>query len=198
MSVEAPRDTGAALISHWDWVEKKGLLPKNTARSLKSAAKQILSVEQDWERLRVSDLDVDGLIARFRNLSDLSPGSLAVYESRFRTAVDSYLAYLENPTTYRPGSRTKAQNDKSSEPGTRRRKSVAAGDSARAPAGSSGSSRAPAASRVDSVGMVMFPFPLRPGVLAELRLPLDLTKKEGERIAKFVETIGLDSDGMGE
>src|ERR1035437_3253577 len=87
------RGTGLAFVQHWDWVADKGLMPRATARAHRAAASQILKVEEGWEDLDVRGLDADALIARFRNLSDLSPTSLATYESRFRSGLASYLAY---------------------------------------------------------------------------------------------------------
>ena len=36
---------------------------------------------------------------------------------------------------------------------------------------------------------VTYPFPLRPGVICELRLPVDLTQTEARRLAEWVETL---------
>src|SRR5258708_5192633 len=96
------RGTGLAFVQHWDWVAEKGLMPRNTALSIRTSASKILKIEEDWEGVDVRQLDVDALVARFRNLSQLAPVSLATYESRFRSGLASYLAYLDKPTSYQP------------------------------------------------------------------------------------------------
>jgi hypothetical protein len=39
---------------------------------------------------------------------------------------------------------------------------------------------------------VSYPFPLRPGMLAQISLPADLTKAEAKRLAAFVESLAMD------
>ena len=102
------RGTGLAFVQHWDWVAEKGLLPKNTALSIRTSVSKILGIEEEWESVDVRRLDVDALIARFRNASNLAPNSLATYKSRFRTGLASYLAYLDNPTSYQPKGRRRS------------------------------------------------------------------------------------------
>jgi hypothetical protein len=40
--------------------------------------------------------------------------------------------------------------------------------------------------------MVTYPYPVRPGLLAQLKLPANLTAKEATRLAKFVESLAFD------
>jgi len=42
------------------------------------------------------------------------------------------------------------------------------------------------------VRMMTYPFSVREDVVAELRLPVDLTPKEAERLAQFIAAIALD------
>src|SRR5262249_4879216 len=61
--------------------------------------KKILEIEQDWEEIDLSQLDVEGLIVRFRNLKglDYTPNSLTEYERRFKRAIEMFLKYAEDP-----------------------------------------------------------------------------------------------------
>lgn len=77
-------------------------MPASTARAIRAAVSQTLKIDDNWENVDVLLLDVNRLIARFRNLSKLAPGSLATYESRFRSGLESYLAYLDNPRPINP------------------------------------------------------------------------------------------------
>lgn len=177
------RGTGLALVRHWDWVAEKGLMPRNTALSIRGAVFQILKIEDGWETADVRRLDVDGLISRFRNLSKLSPASLATYESRFRSGLDSYLAYLDNPTTYQPKSRASARRGVVQRPRPKK-----ADESPSAP----GQTADPAGPTVASSGsLIVYPFPVRPNLFAELKLPSDLTLSEARRMGKFLEAVAL-------
>ncbi|MGA7362837.1 MAG: hypothetical protein WBZ07_07785 [Candidatus Dormiibacterota bacterium] len=71
------RGRGLAFVQHGDWVAEKGLMPRATALAHGAAASKILKIESGWEGIDVSEVDVEALFARFRNLSDLSPTSLA-------------------------------------------------------------------------------------------------------------------------
>jgi len=183
------RGTGLAFVQHWDWVAEKGLIPASTARAIRASVSQILKIDDNWESVDVRGLDVDSLIGRFRNLSKLAPGSLATYESRFRSGLESYLAYLDNPTSYQPRARKPAQRD---EKPTSKSKNTA---TVQTTVGSSGTSfNVPLAG--SGAKLVVYPFPVRPNVFAELKLPADLTVDEALRLSAFLKAVAL-SDGSG-
>jgi hypothetical protein len=178
------RGTGLAFVQHWDWVAEKGLMPPATARAIRAAVSQILKIDDSWENVDVHRIDVDGLIARFRNLSKLAPGSLATYESRFRSGLDSYLAYLDNPTSYQPRTRKPGQRDDKQAPKSRVQERIESGG------GSAGSSIVlPVVG--SSAKLVVYPFPVRPDVFAELKLPADLTIDEALRLGAFLKALAL-------
>lgn len=182
------RGTGLAFVQHWDWVAEKGLIPRASALATRAAVSQILKIDDNWESTDVRQLDVDSVIARYRNLSKLAPASLATYESRFRSGRESYLTYLDNPASYQPRGRKPAQRNGKPRPGPKN-------EAARQPTpGGPGSPRG----RVPSSGtkLVVYPFPVRPEVFAELKLPADLTVEEALRLGKFLEAIAL-SDASG-
>jgi hypothetical protein len=177
------RGTGQAFVRHWDWVAEKGLMPAATARAIRAAASQILKIDDNWENLDVRALDVDRLFARFRNLSKLAPGSLAAYESRFRSGLESYLAYLDNPTSYQPKTRKVGVRDEkpSKEKGKSKLESAAG-------------TQSPILSTpvlTSSTKLVVYPFPVRSDVFAELKLPADLTIDEALRLSAFLKAIAL-------
>ncbi len=181
------RGTGLAFVKHWDWVAEKGLMPASTARAIRASVSQILKIDENWENIDVTRLDVDSMIARFRNLSKLAPGSLATYESRFRSGLESYLSYLNNPASYQPrvrkaGQREDKQVSKSKSPGGAKTTAASLDSSAIPPTGGS------------TTKLVVYPFPVRPNVFAELKLPADLTLDEASRLSAFLKAIAL-SDG---
>lgn len=181
------RGTGLAFVKHWDWVAEKGLMPAATARAIRASVSQILKIDDNWESIDVTRVDVDSLIARFRNLSKLAPGSLATYESRFRSGLESYVSYLNNPASYQPRARKPGQREDKQVPKSKTKggaKTTAAGpeSSANAPTGGS------------NTRLVVYPFPVRPDVFAELKLPADLTVDEASRLSAFLKAVAL-SDG---
>lgn len=174
---EKMETTGRALIDHWDWTLKKGLMNKNTARSLRTACAQVLDVLDAWENVDVKTLDIEGTLTQFQNLKKkkFKPTVLDTYKRRFRQAVRSYLAYLEDPAGWKPNAmRTpRAQSRNGSEQ--------------------------PAAQTVSRSGvfnpqtnLVDYPFPIREGIIAHLVLPRDLTGAEVKRLAAFMATLVLD------
>lgn len=183
------RGTGLAFVRHWDWVAEKGLMAPASARAIRAAVSQILKIDKDWETVDVQSLDVDGLIARFRNLSKLAPGSLAAYESRFRSGLASYLAYLNNPASYQPKTRKTAPREEKAAP------KVKGGRSAPA----AGAPASPAITHVmaSASRLVVYPFPVRADVFAELKLPADLTLEEANRLSAFLKAVALSDAGGG-
>lgn len=186
------RGTGLAFLQHWDWAASKGLLPKATAVNIRSAVSAILRIEDDWETLDVRGIDVDGLIGRFRNLSNIAPNSLATYESRFRSGLESYLAYLDNPTSYRPKGRAQtARNDKAAPAAPKGSVKRTTKDEARPDA----INTARDFSAHGNTRLVVYPFPVRADVFAELRLPADLTVEEANRLSAFLKAVAISQSG---
>src|SRR5436309_13241000 len=103
----AETETNAkALIEHWNWAVEKGLMNRNTAAGLRGACTQVVGVLDDPEGVDVKTLDIEGTLARFQHLKkkDFKPAVLETYKRRFRQAVASYLAYLDDPGGWKPRS----------------------------------------------------------------------------------------------
>jgi len=177
------RGTGLAFVQHWDWVADRGLLPRNSALGIRTAVSKILKIEDDWENLDVREIDVDRLVSRFSNLSKLAPRSLATYESRFRSGLASYLAYLEKPASYQPKARRQAAREE--------RPTVKGKKKPTAPL--SRPDDAPSATHpvTSSTRLVVYPLPVRPDVFAELKLPAELTADEATRLGAFLKAVAL-------
>src|SRR5260370_29602790 len=184
------RGTGLAFVRHWDWVAEKGLMAPASARAIRAAVSQILKIDDNWESVDVRNIDVEALFARFRNLSKIAPGSLAAYESRFRSGLQSYLAYLDNPTSYQPKTRKVAPRDDKATPKSKNKPTA---DLPRAILGST----IPPPMTGTSTKLVVYPFPVRPDVFAELKLPADLTVDEALRLSSFLKAVALSEPGGG-
>jgi hypothetical protein len=180
---------GKALIDHWSWAAEKGVMNRNTAAGLRAACVQVLGVLDDPDDVEVGSLNVDELLSRFQNLRKqrFKPQVLEAYKRRFRNAVKSYKDYLENPGTWKP-----ATQDRSSGAVRRARPS----DASLAPeATANGADRSHAA--VAPIGCEEYRFPLRPGVMARLTLPVDLARDEVRRLKAFIDMLVVDEEGLG-
>jgi hypothetical protein len=177
-----------ALVQHWTWAAKKGLMNTNTAAGLRGACLQVLGVfGDDWKEKDISTIDIEDVLARFTNLrkKDFKPAVLEAYKARFRKAVTSYNEYLRDPGGWKPSVQEKSV---SSERRPRTKRNEAAGRTV----DSDEIARAVATDAVD------YNFPLRPGVMARLILPPNLTKDDVSRLTTFMSMLVMDVPNKGE
>ncbi len=177
--------TGKALVDFWKWAGDKGQVNTNTATARRAACSQVLGVMEDWETLDVSALNVDDVFRRFTNKrsKDFTPGSLQTYKSRFTQALSDFLNYTKDPTNWKPSvaDRPARNKEKSATPK------------------SNGNGAAPTPEvttpHIDlpgRAGLVEYPFPLREGRFAYLRLPVDLKAADVKRLTGFLNTLADD------
>jgi hypothetical protein len=177
-------DTSArALVDHWKWAADKGLMNSNTASALRAASAQVLGVLDDWENVDISKIDVEDVFRRFQNKrsKDFTPKSLETYRSRFGKAVESFLAYVDNPTSWKGSTKTRSSRAQS------RVRSSAVTSSRTA-------SAAIAPALEDRGRTVHYQLPLRNDRVATLSLPVDLTLADVKRLNAFLTTVALDFD----
>lgn len=181
--------TGKAFVEHWNWAVEKGLMNKNTAAGLHAACRQVLNIEDGWEELDVSQIDVETFLTRFQNLKGkkFRPKSLDQYKRRFRQALNLYLQYVHDPSGWKP------KNSDRPAP----RKGNGNGDA-------EPELRAAVAPKIITTpipaeaGLVDYPYPLREGRIARLRLPSDLKMIEVRRLTAFMSTLAVDFEPLGE
>lgn len=190
--------TGQDAVEFWNFAATKGLMNKETAGAWRVACKTVLStVEPDtWEKVDLLELDVDAFLQRFERLrtGDLKPDSLRVYQSRFRSAVTSYLDYLRNPSTWqyrsaKPGPRADGES------GARRsgRQAAKKTKSVDQTAASVESDPLPGQTSVPpGVKMLTHNVPLRPDLIIPITLPVNLTKPEVTRLTRFLEAVAFE------
>lgn len=169
--------TGKSFVDHWNWAAQKGVMNKNTAGALRAACTQVLGVLENWEQLDIRGLDIEGTLVRFQNLKkkDFKPSVLETYKQRFRRAVASYLAYLDDPGGWKPRCLDRQVAEEKTNGGDR-------------PADSGRVSK----HEMPQAGVVEYPFPLREGQIARLFLPRDLKSSEVKRLAAFMSTLAVD------
>jgi hypothetical protein len=179
--------TAKALIAHWDWASEKGLMNTTSARLLRTASEQVLSIEEGWENQDVDGLDIEETFRRFQNLKgrNLAPQSLKDYKRRFSQAVTSFLDYVRDPSNWKgPVTERPKKADSSSENHSGQRVKPTASNSRRAQPSSIGSNGQ----------LIEYPFPIRVGVTARISLPSDLTAAEGKRLANFIGSLAIDPE----
>jgi hypothetical protein len=187
--VDSTIDTsGKALLEFWKRVGDKGEVNPNTAQSYRGTCAQVLSVIDDWQTVDVRTLDPDDVFRRFvnKNSSKFKQGSLQAYQRRWPVAVKGFLEYAANPTNWKPPA--------SDRPVIKREKNGASvrTEPEGTPSVTESLYRPPAAAA--ATGLVEYPFPLRDGRLAYLRLPVDLKFAEVKRLTAFLNTLAVDGE----
>lgn len=170
--------TGKEFIEFWSWASNKGKMNKNTAQSLATASKQVMSVEDDWESIDVSTIDIDDLMLRFRNIrkKDFTTHSLQVYERKFRQALKLFLEFSHDPTNWKY--KTQTATASKSKP-IRQRINLA-------PNLKSVSSESQSS---EAIPLVDYPYPLRENCIVRMKLPVDLRTSDVERLITFLRTL---------
>lgn len=180
----APNGTGQALVQFIRRLGAQGKLKANTSGAYASAVEKILEIDDGWQERDVRGLDIDEQCERFVNLrhTAYTPSSLTTYKTRFAKSLEMYRDYLEDPAGWRAPKSRKTSRAKSTSDlsiNGERDASASAGKPVVTP-------RVPA-------GLVQYPFPLRPNLLAYLSLPADMTSEESARVVQFVNALGQDA-----
>ena len=166
------------LRAFYTMVGDSGLMQKNTAQSLKSAAVKILSVLQKEEVLDLRNVDLDKTFIQFQNRfkTEYSPVSLRIYESRSKGAVKDFIKWVDDPISWTPKTAAKNLNGPSKNVfNTETSQNFAPGKTQHITMSS------------DSTETIQIPIPLRPGVLLWVQgVPLDLTAKEADKITAVI------------
>lgn len=164
--------TGHEFARFWSTASEEGFMNPNTARNYKVAVERVLGVTAGWESVDVRSLDLDGLLEKFRRRyqKEFNPITLNTYEGRFKAAFSSFVRYLDDPERWRTERSEDSHNRLLADPDVAR-----------------------ASSRM--AGLVAYPFPLRDGRFAYLRLPADLSKAEARRLSAYLNSLAMDEEG---
>jgi hypothetical protein len=183
----------AGLIQFVTMITDKGWINGNTGGSWKAALGKILGdVPSDQD---VRTIDVDTEIRRFNNLhpGELSPASLDAYGKRIKLSISNYLRYVDEPTKYKPPARSPVTNGAGKKP-EKPKNDVSKVDVAdvavleRIPPSPPPQPARPETFIATEANLAM-PFPLRPGYLAQIVIPRDMTKAEAGRLCAFIQTL---------
>jgi len=170
-----------------DYAIEKGLMKAETAKGRKRAAKAILSIFEPSEVADLRDIDVDDVSHRFaiKQGTDFKPASLKVYQSRLRSALIDFFAYVENPIEFRSSINTR---DKTGSTKSQKNtvKSIRKTDSP---------SALPTEERYvehEKHASLVFPIPIRPGLVVKVsNIPDNLTHAEAEKISAVIKALAM-------
>jgi hypothetical protein len=174
--------TSKALLHHWRWAAEKGVMNANTAGGIRAACAQVIGVLNEKEHADVTQIDVEDVLKRFENLKAkaFKPAVLDTYKNRFRQAVASFARYVKDPSTWKPSiAERHAQRGKRNGDGERHAEKVEA-----------------VVQPLPASGQVEYPYPVRDGQTATLRLPRDIKTAEVKRIAAFMATLAVDYEAV--
>ena len=175
-----PKDYSAdEFFRFMDYLRDKHLMKPATVRSRRVSAKKMLDVLEEDEKQDLRKINVDELHERFiiKHGMDFTPSSRQVYKSRFKSAVSDFLRFVEDPS-FKPSvvKRDTGGPLPIRKKGRGKEKSVATNPA------ESNSSAPP--------GTIVFPVPLRPELVVELRgIPSDMTEQEADKIAAVVKAL---------
>ncbi len=188
--MESVDTSGKALVEFWKWAVDKGEMNQNTGGAIQAACSQVLkSAEDNWEVVDARALNIEDICRRFQNKrsKDLKPASLTTYVNRFQQGVAMFLEHARDPSSWKPARRNRsARQERKNEPVDDI--GIVGGSSMKLPS-------LVAAPPSSSSPLVEYPFPLREGRLAYLKLPVDLKAAEVKRLAAHLNTLAVDGDG---
>lgn len=187
-AVDPNEGTGRAMVAFLDMAIRKNDIVEATGSALRTGVRKVLETDEALETQRIADYDIDDVMHRFhiKNRASMKDVSMRHYEQRFRSVVDMYAKWLAGDNDWRPRARTA--------PGSAKRRTATSDGVLPTTAGKTADEDADRTSQesVPDPGMVTYPYPVRPGILAQLKLPEDLTSREAERIARFVASLAFE------
>ena len=177
--------TGQELINFLTWTIDKNELVESTASALRTGSQKVLSVDDNWASINLETEDIDGFLQRFRNKyrTEMKERTLLQYEQRFRQSLDMFLKWRQGQPWKLQ--RTTSQRTQAS---TRQEPKVRQVTDAPTTGGSVTSS-----TEVNTAEKILYPFPIRPGLIIKLELPTDMTSDEAKRVAAYIATLAMPS-----
>ncbi len=180
------------MVSFVDMMTTRGWINGNTGGGYKAALSKILGDVPAEEDVR--KIDVKTQVLRYNNLhpGELSPASLKQYEKRVAQCIQHFISWKTDPTNFKPPQRVLVNgNEKADKPKPKTKApSPPPAAAARAPEMPK-EQHEPAKPAIGaSTGQnLVLPYPLRPGYLAQIVVPIDMTKDEAARLCAFISTL---------
>lgn len=183
----------AGLTQFLKMITDRGWVNGNTGGALKAAVAKILGEVEGEQDVRTIDVDME--VRRYNNLhpGDLSPDSLATYGKRVKLAITNYVSYVDDPTKYKPPGAGRAATQNGTPPKKEKVKRDTSTVDVTDVTVLEPIPPSPQPSRAETFiateANLAMPFPLRPGYLAQVVIPRDMTKGEAARLCAFIQTL---------
>lgn len=187
---EIESGTGEGLLEFLDRTASNGEVHPTTANAFKVAARKILPLAGDADTVDVRSIEVEPLLDRFetRFKEDYTTASMSTYKTRFRQAIALYLAWLDGNPDWTRIVRSRRVTAQANKIQARVSKFV---ESDSAEAEPTGGQSAFLAQKGMSPRLVKYYLPLRPDLVVQIELPVELTTADAERVAAFVRSLAF-------
>lgn len=183
--------TKADVLRYLDTAALKGLLNVHTANGWKAATRRILENVADEDD--VSEFDVPGAVFQFNNRHPglMAPESLRQYEIRVGRAIKEAQLYQSDPARYKAPVAAQASKPRKVVPDKEAPKDKRADMVVTSPEGETllVEMKTHQQQRFATDVSLALPFPLRPGFLAQIVIPRDLSKPEADRLCAFIQAL---------
>ena len=167
------------------------MIKKTTARSLRVACNAVIGVLDEAEAGDLSKIDLPAIFRRYENLNSMvaKPATMKVYRRRVNYAVEEFLKYIEDPTSWKPSGGQRASSTKVP------RKLGQNGYSGESDGNrSNGTSK----NQTDEASKISHRFPLRRDVFVTISgIPFDVSKPEMARLTAFMSNLVPSSEEIG-
>lgn len=180
--------TVAGLMAYCDWIKDKGYAGAAATDAWRSATKVVFETVdgESYEALSLDGIDLDDYIRRFQVLGGAKYRSETVgrYKNRIRSALDAQAYYLEHgkAPSFKRGTAKPKQDAVAAEPAQKATASRASSGTPRTEPSNVAMMAAPA-------DFFDFAYPLSPGRMVHMRLPLQMTKREVDRLCTVIQTL---------
>lgn len=182
--------SGKDFLEFWKRAVEKGELKPSTARTIRISCEQILQCTENWETLDIRMLNAEDAFRRFVNKRgrDLKSASLASYKNRLKNGIDMFLDYAKDPAAWKPRMKSRTPGQEKKEP----QKTVSDDTINDTPQSPLAMQEQPKS--LPAAPFIEYPFPLREGQLAYLKLPTNLKLFDVKRLTIYLNSLAIDSN----
>lgn len=169
-----------------DWLVDKGLMNKSTAVSRKLATLKILSALDEHELNDLRAIDREQAFKRFVNKfgREFKPGSLTAFKGRFNNAIDEFIRYVDNPSSFKVMPKRVSKTEAGDEQKKMKVK--------KNPVKPLQTVNPDISHVIKNATSVIFPIPIREGVVVQIHnVPTDLTESEAARIGAVIKALAV-------
>ena len=190
--------TAGGLVDYLDSLVEKGRSRVGVITPLKTALVKILEKTEgdDWEKVDVAKLDVDDVIARFKNftLGTYTDASYRAYELRMKRAINWYNNFLKNPGWYPKSNRRNSKKVDDSNGKKTARKINDNGPDTQSRQSITHTSQSNDQVELPKIDSIAYPFPLANGQTARVYIPMGITKADVKRMSTFLEALVIEEE----